>query len=248
MFDLSRYAWWYKPKPDHNVDLRKQLLKLAARYPVYGHPMLHDLIRNSSAIPINHKRTARIYQQEGLSLRRRNKRRRLRHLREALPTPTKRDDVWSMDFIHDWLSTNQRLKVLTMVDHCTRELPEFVVGTSVRGTNVVAALENLRLQGRKPRVIVVDNGPEFRSKVLHKWATKHGVHLHFIEPGKPTQNAFIESLNGRFREECLDRNLFENLDCARLFIHAWKTEYETVRPHSSLGGISPKKFVERLTA
>src|SRR5690606_29480327 len=137
------------------------------------------------AAPVNHKRTERIYQQEGLSLRRRNKRKRLRHLRKALPVPTKRDDVWSMDFIHDWLGTNQRLKVLTMVDHCTRELPEFVVGTSIRGIDVVATLEALRLLGRKPRVIVMDNGPEFRSKVMHKWATKHGVQLHFIEPGKP---------------------------------------------------------------
>ena len=222
--------------------------ELAAQYPAYGQPMLHDMLRNEWPAPINHKRTARIYRLEELMLRRSGKRRRLRHLRKALPKASLRDDVWSMDFIHDWLGTNQRLKVFTMIDHCTRELPELLAGTSIRGVDVVACVERLRQEGRKPRVIVVDNGPEFRSKVLHKWCTKHHVQLHFIEPGKPVQNAYIESFNGRFREECLDRNLFENLDHARLFIAAWKREYETVRPHSGLGGLTPKAFVERMTA
>jgi putative transposase len=223
-------------------------MELAAQYPAYGHPMLHDILCQTWPTPINHKRTARIYRLEELSLRRRNKRRRFRHLRKAQPQASSRDEVWSMDFIHDWLGTNQRFKVLTIVDHCTRELPDLHSDTSIRGKDVVSCLERLRLQGRKPRVIIMDNGPEFRSKALHKWATKHGVQLHFIEPGKPVQNAYIESFNGRFREECLDRNLFENLDHARLFIAAWKREYETVRPHSGLGGLTPKAFVERLTA
>lgn len=223
-------------------------MELAAQYPAYGHPMIHDMIRKEWPTPVNHKRTERIYHIEELSLRRRNKRGKLKHLRKALPKSAARDDVWSMDFIHDWLGTDQRLKILTMVDHCTRELPDLLAGISIKGVDVVACLERLRREGRKPKVIIVDNGPEFRSKVLYKWATKNHVQLHFIEPGKPTQNAYIESFNGRFREECLDRNLFENLDHARLFIAAWKREYETVRPHSGLGGLSPKEFVERMTA
>lgn len=223
--------------------------ELAAKYPVYGHPMLYDMLRKEWPTPINHKRTERIYQQEQLSLKRRgNKRKRLRHLRVALPKAEHRDDVWSMDFIHDWLGTNQKLKCLTMVDQCTRELPDLLADISIRGFHVVDVLERLRLQGRKPKAIVVDNGPEFRSKALHVWVTKHQVDLRFIEPGKPQQNAFIESFNGRFREECLDRNLFENLDHARLFIAVWKREYETVRPHSGLGGLTPKEFVAKLTA
>jgi putative transposase len=208
--------------------------------------MLHDLLTQEWPTPINHKRTARLYRLENLQLRRRKKK-RLRHQRQAQPAATHRDDVWSMDFIHDWLGTNQRLKCLTMIDHCTKELPDLLANTSIKSKDVVAILDSLRLQGRKPRTLVVDNGPEFRSRALLKWATKHQVQLHFIEPGKPTQNAFIESFNGKFREECLDRNFFENLDHARLFIAAWKIEYETVRPHSSLGGISPKQFVERMT-
>jgi len=247
VFGLNRFTWWYKARPDRNVDVRKRLMELASQYPAYGHPMLHDMIRKEWPTPINHKRTERLYHLDELSLRIR-KRGKLRHLRKALPKASLRDDVWSMDFIHDWLATNQRLKVLTIVDHCTRELPDLFAGTSVRAKGVVHCLEQLRLQGRKPRVIIVDNGPEFRSKALHKWATRHGVQLHFIEPGKPVQNAYIESLNGRFRAECLDRNLFENLDHARLFIAVWKREYETVRPHSGLGGLTPKEFVERMTA
>lgn len=222
---------------------------MAARYPVYGHPMLHDMIRNEWLAPINHKRTERIYREENLTLRRKKgKRKKLRHLRKVQPMAQQPDDVWSMDFIHDWLGTDQRLKVLTMVDNFTRTLPELFAAVSIRGKHVVEILESLRRQGRKPKVIVVDNGPEFRSKAMQAWCTKHHVELYFIEPGKPTQNAFIESFNGRFREECLDRNLFENLDHARLFIAAWKREYENVRPHSGLNGMTPNQFVEKLTA
>jgi putative transposase len=248
IFGLNRFSWWYRPKPDNNVLLRKRLLELAAQYPVYGAPMLHDMIRKEWSEPINHKRTERLYKLENLSLRRRSRRKKLRHLRIALPRVTDRDEVWSMDFIFDWLATNQKLKCLTIIDQFTKEAPDLFVGISVKGKNVVDILEQLRLKGRKPKSISVDNGAEFRSRDLQAWATKNGVHLHFIEPGKPTQNAFIESFNSRFREECLNRNLFENLDHARLFISSWRREYEERRPHSSLKGMTPKEFVESLAA
>lgn len=219
--------------------------ELAGQYPVYGHQMIHDMIRNESEEPINHKRTERIYHEEKLSLRLRRKNKRLRHQRAALEIPSKKDEVWSMDFIHDWLGTNQKLKVLTMLDHYSRTLPDLYANTSIKGTDVVRILENLRLQGRKPKIISLDNGPEFRSHAMFEWATTHGVRLHFIQPGKPQQNAFIESLNSRFRTECLDQNLFENLDFARLFISDWKRQYENIRPHSSLGGLPPAEFLKR---
>jgi len=153
-----------------------------------------------------------------------------------------------MDFIFDWLATNQKLKVLTIVDQFTRETPDLFAHTSIKGAGVVEVLERLRIAGRVPKTISVDNGSEFRSRALQAWATANHVHLHFIEPGKPTQNAYIESFNSRFREECLNRNLFANLDHARLFISQWKREYEERRPHSSLGGMTPKEFVESLAA
>jgi len=245
IFNLNRFSWWYTPRPDRNQKLRERMKELAARHPVYGCQMIHDMIRSEWKEPINHKRTERIYHEEKLCLRLRRKNKRLRHLRVALEVPKTPDEVWSMDFIFDWLGTNQKLKVLTMLDHHSRLLPNLLAGTSIRGVNVVEILEELRLQGRKPKVISLDNGPEFRSRAMLEWATTHGVRLHFIAPGKPQQNGFIESLNSRFRAECLDQNLFENLDVAKLFISAWKREYENVRPHSSLGGLPPAEFARR---
>lgn len=210
--------------------------------------MIHDMIRNEWEHPVNHKRTERIYREEKLGLRLRRKGKKLRHLRVALDVPKEFDDVWSMDFIFDRLSNGRQLKVLTMIDYHTRSVPALLADHSIKGADVVELLEGLRLIGRKPRVIVTDNGSEFRSKTMREWATRNGVRLHFIEPGRPQQNAFIESFNGKFRSECLDRNLFENLDVARLFIGAWKREYEEVRPHSSLGGIPPAEFMRRKSA
>lgn len=221
--------------------------ELAARYP-YGHQMIHDMIRNEWEEPVNHKRTERIYREEGLLLRLRRRKKKLRHLRVALEVPACPDEVWSMDFIFDRLASGRQLKILTMVDHFSRGLPDLLPKTSIKGTDVVQVLESLRVQGRKPKVIVTDNGSEFRSKAMAAWATKNEVRLHFIEPGKPQQNAFIESFNGRFRAECLDQNLFENLDAAGLFIREWKREYETIRPHSSLGGLPPAEFLRRNSA
>src|SRR5690606_9278529 len=198
--------------------------------------------------PVNHKRTERIYREEKLHLKTRYKKKRLYVVRQPIEVPTGLDDVWSMDFIFDRFANNRQLKVLTMIDHYSRSLPDILPASSIKGVDVVRVLEKLRLRGRKPNTIVVDNGSEFRSRVLQLWAHANNVELRFIQPGKPQQNAFIESLNSRFRAECLDRNLFENLDAAGLFIREWKREYETVRPHSSLGGLPPAEFLKRNSA
>lgn len=248
IFELNRFTWWYQARPDRNVEIRARLRALAAQYPAYGHPMLHGFIRREWSEPVNHKRTERIYRQEGLSLRKKTKRKRLAQLRLALPAASRRDSVWAMDFIFDRLADGRPIKTLTMIDHCTRELPELHVAGSITGHDVASVLERLRLRGRKPQVLVVDNGPEFRSKALHVWATRHDVRLHFIEPGKPTQNAYIESLNGRFRAECLEQNLFETTDAAKSLIQIWRREYETIRPHSSLGGMTPSEFSHQVQA
>lgn len=179
-------------------------------------------------------------------MRKRKVRKKLKHLRNKAPTSPKIDDVWSFDFVHDRMADNKRLKFLTSIDHCTRESPIMYAAQSIRGTDVVALLEDQRLQNRKPKTLVLDNGPEFRSRALRVWATIHKVQIHFIEPGKPTQNAFIESFNGKFRSECLDSNLFETLDSARALASAWKRKYEFERPHSSLGGIPPKAYRAKL--
>lgn len=248
IFELNRFTWWYRARPDRNVVLRARLRELSAQYPVYGYPMLHDILRKEWKTPLNRKRTERIYRLEGLSLRKKKVRKKLGQLRLALPAATARDEVWAIDFIFDRLSDGRTVKTMTMVDHCTREIPALVVAGSITGNDVAATMERLRVFGRKPKVVVLDNGPEFRSRALFTWATRHGVRLHFIEPGKPTQNAYIESLNGKFRAECLAQNLFETTDSARLLINAWKQEYETKRPHSSLGGMTPSEFSQQLQA
>jgi putative transposase len=248
IFGLNRFTWWYRARPDRNVMLRNRLRELSAQYPVYGQPMLHNILRKEWKTPLNRKRTERIYRQEGLSLRKKKTRKKLGQLRLALPAATGRDQVWAMDFIFDRLSDGRVVKTMTMIDHCTREIPDLIVAGSIRGADVAATLERLRALGRKPKVLVVDNGPEFRSRAMFAWATRHDVRLHFIEPGKPTQNAYIESLNGKFRAECLARNLFETTESARLLINAWKREYEEHRPHSSLGGLTPSEFSQKLQA
>lgn len=149
-----------------------------------------------------------------------------------------------MDFIHDALATTRPFKCLTVVDNLTRQAPAIRVAHSIRGRDVVEALERLRLRGRKPKRIVVDNGPEFLSRALGLWALRHGVELCFIDPGKPVQNAFIESFNARFRAECLSAQWFGSLEQARLFIEVWRNETESERPHGSLNGKTPNEFAE----
>lgn len=241
---LHRKTFAYEPRPDPNAELRRKLHELAAQFPAYGSPMLGFMLEREGWI-VNHKRLENVYRQEKLSLRLRRKRSRVRHLREALPVPVRPDDCWSMDFIHDDLASGRHFKCLTMIDHCSKESPAIRVDHSIRGSDVVDTLERLRRAGRKPKAIVIDNGPEFRSKALALWAMLRDVKLHFIEPGKPVQNAFIESFNGRFRAECLGRQYFPTLERARLVVEAWRKEYENVRPHSSLGGKTPKEVAER---
>jgi putative transposase len=240
---LERATYRYQPLPDRNRWVVERLKMLAARYPRYGSPMLYNLFRNEGHV-INHKRIERLYRLEKLSLRRKRSRKRLRHLRAVLPTPARPDEVWSMDFIHDRLTNGRQLKCLTIVDHCTREAPSLHADHSIRGQDVVGVLDGLWRKGRKPAVLVSDNGSEFTSKAMAKWAQDHGVLQHFIEPGKPTQNAYCESFNGKFRDECLNLNWFATVAEARLIIESWRKEYENVRPHSGLKGKTPRMAAE----
>lgn len=242
---LERSSWNYDPKPDRNAGLRVRLRELAAQYPRWGHPMIHDLLRRESRV--NHKRSERIYREEKLSLRLKHRNKRVRNLREAIPLPERPDEVWSMDFIHDQLFNHRWFKSLTILDHCTRESPAIGVAHSIPGTAVVEALEGLRLSGRKPKVLLLDNGPEFTSRALARWASLHAVKLQFIEPGRPTQHGHIESFNGRLRSECLSANWFGSIEEAQLVIESWRSQYNTIRPHSSLAGKTPKEVADGFT-
>ena len=194
---------------------------------------------------VNHKRTERLYREEGLALRRKRHRKRAAGVRVTLPRPTRPNERWAMDFLHDRLATKRSFRVLTMVDEYSRESPTIVADTSLTGVRVVEVLERLAEGQGLPQVITVDNGPEFASSALDAWAYRRGIRLHFIDPGKPTQNGYVESFNGRFRDECLNEHWFTTLDEAWGLIEAWRQDYNTVRPHSSLGNLTPVEFAER---
>ena len=244
---LQRSTHRYVGHPRDDRALRDRLRELAEKHRRWGCPLLTLLLRRED-VRDNHKRIERIYQEEGLQVRRRLRRRRdfgttTRVIRPVvLP-----DERWSADFIHDSIVDGRPFRCLVIVDHVTREPLAIEVGRSIGGTGVVEALERLKMLGRTPRDLQLDNGPEFRSFAVDRWCHENGVSLQFIQPGKPTQNAHIESFLSRFREECLNENWFVDLEDARAKIETWRISYTERRPHTSLNGATPKETFDRLT-
>ena len=193
---------------------------------------------------VNRKRVYRIYRDAGLAVRRRKRKRIGLFERKPLPKPTAANLSWSMDFVADGLIGGRRLRCLTIVDDCTRECLAIEVDTSITGLRVQGVLERLADTRGLPKSITVDNGPEFDGQVLDKWAYRSSVHLSFIRPGKPNENAYIESFNGKFRDECLNEQWFISLAHARRVIEAWRIEYNTEQPLSSLGNLTPEEFAQ----
>ena len=235
---LVRYRSCRPPE----AELRGRLKELAERHPSWGSPRLTWLLRREGRI-VNHKKVERLYREEGLTVRRRY-RKRVARPRIEMPTPRRADEQWSMDFMRDQLAGGRVFRLLTVVDHFTRESPVIEVDLSLPGARVAQVLD--RVGGRRglPRSIRVDNGPEFTGRALDEWAHRRGVKLEFIRPGKPVENAFIESFNGRIRQECLNQHWFLDLDDARRTIEAWRISYNTNRPHSGLGGKTPAEFAK----
>ena len=247
---FSRLTGWNRSTLQHecrersDTALRERMRHWAALKPRWGSPILHDVLRAEGLVR-NHKRTERIYREEGLSLRRKRRRKLPAAARVPLPQAAGPDQRWSMDFVHDQLSDGRRFRCLTIVDEFTRQSLAIVVDHSIGGIGVVRTLEALLGERSKPRVLITDNGPEFTSRALHQWAQHHGINLHHIQPGKPTQNAFIESFNGTLRDDCLNQHWFSSLAEARLLIEHWRKEYNQLRPHSSIGRIPPDTFALR---
>ncbi len=198
---------------------------------------------------INRKRVYRLYKLEGLNLRSKRPRRHVSAVhREKGPGAFAANDQWSMDFVSDALFNGKRIRALTVVDNFTRESLAIEVGVSLRGDQVVAVLDRLVAGRGAPKSIRVDNGPEFVSKVLDHWAYTHGVALDFSRPGKPIDNCYVESFNGRFRGECLNAHWFLSIEDARAKIEAWRLDYNASRPHSALGQMTPLEFAARSAA
>jgi putative transposase len=225
--------------------VRKRLRELAEQRKRFGSPRLHILLKREGLV-VNHKRTERIYREEGLALRRKRRRKGATGVRVVIPSAQRPNEHWSMDFVSDSIVTGRRFRALIVVDNYSRECPVIEVDTSLGGARVVNVLERLSDTRGLPEVITVDNGPEFVGRALDEWAYRRGVKLNFIRLGKPIENAFAESFNGRLRDECLNTNWFINLKEAREIIENWREDYNQVRPHSSLNNLTPAEYAKTM--
>ena len=227
-----------------NDELRQKLRELAMVRRRFGYRRLHAVLRREGWT-INHKRIYRLYVEEKLWVRKRNRRRRVSVPRRAMLPPTGANQTWSLDFVSDALATGRRLRTLNIVDDYTREALGIEVDTSLGGVRVCRVLDRLKIErGGVPVQIRSDNGPEFISKAVEQWAYNNGVEWHFIAPGKPIENAYIESFNARFRDECLNENWFIDLADARQKIEDWRQDYNQQRPHSALDYRTSEEFAK----
>lgn len=222
--------------------LRQRLRELAGQRKRFGSPRLHIMLKREGLV-VNHKRTERIYHEEGLALRKKRRRKGAAGARATMPAAVRPNQNWSMDFVSDSIVTGRRFRALAIVDDYSRECPAIEVDTSLGGARVVSVLERLAETRGLPEAITLDNGPEFAGKALDEWAFRKGIKLNFIRPGKPIENAYAESFNGRLRDECLNTNWFLSLKQARDVIEDWRKDYNSIRPHSSLNGLAPDEFI-----
>jgi putative transposase len=244
LLGIGQSSLRYRSKRLDDADLRRRLRALAAERPRFGYRRLGVMLEREGS-SVNHKRLHRLYREEGLVLRKKRRQRASTATRAPLVCPQRAGQRYSMDFMSDSLATGRSFRTLNIVDDYTRECLAIEVDTSLPGERVARVLDRLIKSGRKPEVIVVDNGPEFAGKVLDTWAVRNKVQLRFIDPGKPIQNAYIESFNARLRDECLNQNWFVSLEEARRVIEQWREDYNQQRPHSSLDNQTPEEFARK---
>jgi putative transposase len=222
-------------------ELRARIREIAGERVRWGYRRIHVLLRREGWM-VNRKRVQRIYREENLAVRRKGRRRRSEAPRLVRAELGSVNERWSLDFVSDTLSSGRRFRALTVIDEYSRECPAIEVAHSIPAERVIQVLERLRETRGLPEVIITDNGPEFRSQAFDAWAYARGVKLEYIQPGKPVQNPFVESLNGTLRDECLNQHWFTSLRDASHTIEAWREDYNGVRPHSSLGNLTPSEF------
>ena len=233
-------------RPDDDA-LRSRLRELADQRRRFGYRRLHVLLRGEGWT-MNRKKTQRLYGEEGLTVRRRKSRRRIAVARTPIPKPDGPNSRWSTDFVHDQLANGRRFRVLTIIDDVTKECLAAVPDTSLSGKRVAREMNALIARRGRPGAIVSDNGTEFTSAAVLAFTQATKLDWRYIAPGKPTQNGFVESFNGRMRDELLNESLFFGLDHARQKVAAWALDYNTCRPHSSIGYLTPEAFAASLTA
>jgi putative transposase len=246
---LNRATIRYRPhrsveRVQTSVKVEARMLELAAKRPRFGYRRLAVLLKREG-YPANHKRIYRLYKQGNLALRRKGRKRLASVSRVPLAQPVKANQVWAMDFVHDMLADGRKFRTLNVVDVFTRECRAIELDTSLGGHRVVRVLERLCEEHGMPERIMMDNGPEFTGKALDEWAYTQKVGLEFIRPGKPMENGYVESFNGKFRDECLNSHWFVSLQDARRIIEEWRCDYNEQRPHSSLGQLTPSDFARQ---
>jgi putative transposase len=245
---VGRSTQRYRGRRKQPAALVKRLRELAAERPRFGYRRLYVMLRREG-FAINHKRVYRLYRADGLAVRRRIRRRRAAaRARVVFAAATRRNERWAMDFVSDALFNGRKFRALTVMDHCTREGVAIEIDFSLPALRVVRVLDRVIAERGTPDLIVIDNGTEFAGKVLDAWAYANGIKLHFIRPGKPTDNGHCESFNGRFRDEFLNENWFVDLRDAIDKAEAWRIDFNDVRPHSSLGYMTPNEFASRINS
>jgi transposase InsO family protein len=243
---MSASALRYRPRPDRNTALREKMVALAQRHRRYGAEMIYLKLRQAGEL-VNHKRVERLYTLEKLQVRRRRRKKIPVSERQPLMRPGAANEVWSADFVFDRIASGRMLKCLVIVDDATHEAIAVSVEHCIGGEQLTRVLDGICSQRGGPTVIRADNGAEFCGKAMLTWAHRNGVALRLIEPGKPNQNAYVESFNGRLRDECLNEHWFTSLAHARSVIEIWRREYNEERPKKVLGGLTPVEYARRLT-
>lgn len=246
LVQLPRSTYLYTPKPNDDGVIIKKIEEILSKNSKYGCEMIHLKLRQQG-LKINHKRTGRIYREQGLQLRKRRRRKKFAAV-ERIPVklPDKPGIIWALDFIFDSVAFNRKLKVLTVIDPVTNRSPVIHTASSITGNDVANILERVCESRGYPKFIQCDNGPEFRSRELDKWCYGKGIKILFSRPGKPIDNCHIESFNGTFRYECLNSHYFETLKSAREIIISWWKEYNEERPQKRLKGMTPIQYEDML--
>jgi len=243
LLGMSRSCYRYSSE-DKDADLRERLTELARKKPRFGCRRLHLHLKKEGLV-INHKRTERLYRAEHLGLRTKRRKKLPSVMRSPLPVPTAPNEQWAMDFVHDSLVNGRKFKCLSVLDIFSRESLFIYVGTSIPSRVVVDILDRLLETRGVPKSIITDNGPEFTSKAIHAWAAQRHAEIIHINPGRPMENAFVESFQGKLRDECLNLQWFQTLADARDKIERWRIEYNTERPHSSLNYLTPYEYAAK---
>jgi putative transposase len=241
---LNRSTFQYVCRQKDEEEIRNRIRKIANRHKRYGSPMIHARLRREGFM-INHKKTERIYREEGLTLRRKIRKKLPADRRGKMPYATRPGEIWSMDFVSDSLTYGRKFRALTIVDDFTKVCPGIFASTSIPGSRVAAYMDMLAKAHGYPEWIRTDNGPEIIGRDFVSWAQKRGIQLSYSRPGKPTDNAYIESFNGKFRDDCLNQHWLSNLKEAQQIIENWRREYNEIRPHSTLGYCTPNEFARK---